>query len=55
MFVTLPQQRTFVHECNLISDFEDGVHIVGVDNCRHVELLSQVADELVDKDRCIWV
>lgn len=53
--VTLPQERTLAYETDLVSNLQDGVHIVGIDYRGHVELLCKVVDQAVDKDGCIWI
>lgn len=53
--VALPQERTLAYESDLVSDLEDGVHIVGVDYRGHVELLCKVVDQSVDQNGCVWI
>jgi hypothetical protein len=46
--VSLPQKRSLIHEGYLISDFQDGIHVMGIDDCSHIEFLCKVADQFVN-------
>ena len=50
VLVSLPKERSLVDESDLVSDFKDGVHVVGVYDRCHVELLGKVIYETVNKD-----
>jgi hypothetical protein len=55
MAVALPKHLTFVKKSYLIANFKNGVYVVGIDYCRHIELLRQVVDELVDQNGSIRI
>ena len=53
--VPLPEHLSFVDESDLVSDFQNRIHVVSIYHRGHVELLGQVMDESVYQDGCIWV
>lgn len=53
--VALPQKRPLAYEADLVTDFEDGVHVMSIDYRGHVELLCKVVDQAVDQYGCIGV
>ena len=55
MSVSLPEHLTVRDETDLVAYFEDGVHVMGVYDSRHIELLGKVADEAVDENGSVRI
>ena len=53
--ITNPLAMSFINENDVFTDAKHGVHVVGVDDGRYLIFMGDIAQQLVDKDRCLRV